>query len=139
VVVLLLCGTIVLIGGISLFQNSQGASTDAIKVVDQFMQAGVRKDSVAGFTLFSPKVQNQQITQTGIATLFTSHEEYFTKYASVKQDSFGVTSGTSGVTASLEGTISYTGRPDRKFTATLAKENDQWRLIGVRLLEEVGT
>jgi hypothetical protein len=138
VVALLLCGSIVLVGGISLFQNSQSASTDAIKVVDQFMQAGVRKDAAAGFALFSPKVQNQQITQNGIATLFTTHEEYFTKYASVKQDSFGVTSGTSGVAASLEGTISYTGRPDRKFAATLAKENEQWRLIGIRLLEEVG-
>jgi hypothetical protein len=138
VVVLLLCAGIVVVGSISLFLNSQSAAIDAIKVVDQFMQAGVRKDATAGFALFSPKVQNQQITQTGIATLFTTHEEYFTKYASVKQDSFGVTSGTSGVTASLEGIISYTGRPDRKFAATLAKENDQWRLVGIRLLEEVG-
>src|SRR5205085_9694523 len=96
------------------------------------------KDCAAGFALFSSSVQNQQITQDGIATLFTSHEEYFTKYASIKQDSFGVTSGTSGVTASLEGVISYIGRPNRKFAATLAKENDQWRLVGIRLLEEVG-
>ena len=135
---MLLCAVIMVVAGISLFGNSQSAATDTIKVVDQFMRAGVRKDATAGFALFSPKVQNQQVTEDGIVTLFTSHEEYFTKYTSVKQDSFGVTSGTSGVTASLEGVISYTGRPDRRFTATLAKENDQWKLIGIRLLEEVG-
>lgn len=137
-IVLVLCTGIAILAGINLFQNSQSAATDAIKVVDQFMQAGVRKDAATGFALFSPKVQNQQITQNGIATLFTSHEEYFTNYASAKQGSFGVTAGTTGVTASLEGAISYTGRPDRKFAATLAKENDQWRLIGISLLEEVG-
>ncbi len=137
-VVLLLCGGIVVVGGINLFQNSQSAATDAIKVIDQFMQAGARKDAQAGFALFSPTVQNQQITQNGIATLFTTHEEYFANYASLKQDSFGVTSGTSGVTASLEGIISYTERPDRKFAATLTKEDGQWKLVGIRLLEEVG-
>jgi len=106
--------------------------------VDQFLQAGARKDASAGFLLFSPTVRDQQVTQDGIAKLFTAHEEYFANYTKVKQDSFNVMSGTTGVTASLEGIISYNGRPDRKFAATLVKENDQWKLIGIRLLEEVG-
>lgn len=133
-----ICAGIIVVGGVSLFQNSQSTATDAIKVVDQFLQAGARKDVSAGFMLFSPTVRDQQVTQDGIAKLFTAHAEYFANYTIVTQDSFNITSGTNGVTASLEGLISYNGRPDRKFTATLIKENDGWKLIGIRLLEELG-
>ena len=138
VIIALLCGGIIVVGGISLFQNSQSAATDAIKVVDRFLQAGARKDASAGFLLFSETVRDQQVTQEGIAKLFTEHKEYFADYSQVKQDSFNVTSGTNGVTASLEGSISYNGHPNRKFTATLVKEDNGWKLIGIRLLDELG-
>lgn len=138
VFIALLCTGITVVSWISLFQNSQSATTEAIKVVDQFLQVGARKNASVGFLFFSSTVRDRQVTQDGIAKLFTVHEEYFADYTEVKQDSFSVTSGTSGVTTSLEGLISYNGHPDRKVTATLVKEDDGWKLIGIRLLEQLG-
>jgi hypothetical protein len=136
--VLLLCAIIAIVGGFRLFQTSQGATEETLKVVDQFMHAGERKDAATALNLFSPTARDQVVTLQGLAELFATHEEYFTNYIRIQQTSFHINAGTNATTVSLEGAISYDGRPDRKFAATLTKEGEQWKLTGIRLLEEVG-
>jgi hypothetical protein len=48
-----------------------------------------------------------------------------------------LTTGTQGTTASLAGRI-VADRPAPRFTATLLKEEGQWRLVSLRLADGVG-
>jgi hypothetical protein len=136
-VILCLAGT--LVGGIGLFQNSQQESNGAIKVVDQFMQDGVHKDPGAGINLFSQTARDQGVTQDSIAKLFNVRNDLFQGYKSLQQETFNIQSGTQGTIASLAGTVSYTGQADKKFTATLRKEDGQWKLVSIRFPEGVGS
>jgi hypothetical protein len=138
-VLIILCVVGTIVGGIGLFQNFQQESNGAIKVVEQFMQDGVQKDSGAGFNLFSQTARDQGVTQDSIAKLFNTRNDLFHGYKSVQQETFNIQSGTQGTTASLSGTISYTGQPDKKFSATLRKEDGQWKLVSIRFPEGVGS
>jgi hypothetical protein len=102
------------------------------------MRAGAHNDSPSAPALFAQVARDQGVTQESIATLFATRRDMFDGYRAVQQTTFFVQAGTQGTTATLEGTVSYSGRPDRPFAATLRKADGQWKLVSIRFPEGLG-
>lgn len=139
--VLILClaaGGFAIVGGVQLVQNLQQETGAVTQVLGQFMQAGERNDAGAGYALFASSVRGQ-VSQTDITSLFQNHREFFNGYQAVQTQNFRINTTTgSGTTAVFDGSITYTGRGAVPFTATLRKENNQWRLTQFQFQEGVG-
>ena len=121
--------------GILGIKSVAGDAGAANAVVVQFMAAGAMDDPQSGYALFAPTATT---TQRDVATLFSSHPDYFQGYTGLQQDSFNIFSGTGGTTATIGGRVTYTGRAAMGYTAHLIKTGGQWRLVSVQLAEGVG-
>lgn len=135
-VLLVACCGIAAFSGFRLFQTAQGEVDQTIVTIDQFMHAGVQRDIPAATSLFA---SSADVSTPDINTLFNERADVFAGYTQARQTSFNINTGTSGTIARIEGTLSYTAHADRKFSATLRKENKQWRIVRIEFSEGVGT
>ncbi|MBK9940666.1 MAG: hypothetical protein IPP13_03475 [Kouleothrix sp.] len=133
--VLIACCAIAGFGGFRLFQTLQGEADQAILTIDQFMRAGMHRDIPAAMRLFAPSAG---VATTDLNRLFEERADAFVGFTQAHQTSFNVQSDTSGTTARISGTLSYTGHADRGFSATLRKERGAWLLISIQFSDGVG-
>lgn len=137
VVLLGICAGVIFFGGSRLFQTAQRATAEATAVVDQFMRAGATNDSAAAFALFGQTARTQNVTQEQIADLFTTRRDVFQDYQETQAGGWRIQTTPQGTQALLAGTMQAGGQ-SRRFAATLANENGQWKLVNIEFPEGVG-
>ena len=118
----ILIGTIVVP---SLMQFFSGVNT----VITEFMEAGAAKNVEAAYACWSP----QSITEEEIDEYIESNYGVFAGYERVALNSqSGQSSG--GISeAYVKGDIIYTGDKRLPLEASLVKDNDVWKITGVRI------
>ena len=135
----ILCCGLSLFGGFQRFQDLQ-AESDAIQpTLRAFLDAGERGDTAAALACFADDA-TAQVTAADLERLFQARPEIFAASAEVTITTINVTRSTAGTVATVAGTISYaSGAPQRRYTATLRKQGEQWRLVSIQFPEGVGS
>lgn len=134
--VLVACCAIGGLGGFRLFQTVQGETDQAILTIDQFMRAGEKRDIPAALQLFAPSAA---VSNADLSRLFEERADAFAGFTEARQTGFNIQSGTTGTTAQISGTLSYTAHADRSFSATLRKEQGQWKLVSIEFSDGIGS
>jgi len=131
-------GSIVVVGillGVmlpNLLQFFSGVNT----VIAEFMEAGVARNVEAAYACWSP----QSVTEEEIAGYIESSYDVFAGYERVDLNSQSGQSGGGISEAYVKGAIIYTGGQRLPLEASLVKDNDVWRITGVRIgSTEAGT
>lgn len=104
---------------------------DAVNTVNAFLDAGARNDPVAAVAMVSQQQAADGKMLTDIATLFRDKPEFFQDRASTDLLSWKATWSTQGNRMELGGRITYSDGTLRDYSATLAKEGEAWRLLGI--------
>jgi hypothetical protein len=127
-------GVVLLLGVMlpNLMQFFSGVNT----VIAEFMEAGVARDVEAAYACWSL----QSVTEEEIAGYIESSYDVFADYERVDLNSQSGQSDGGISEAYVKGAIIYTGGQRLPLEASLVKDNDVWRITGVRIgSTEAGT
>jgi hypothetical protein len=130
------CIAAVVFGGVTAFQRSQREADAALAVIKEFMAAGAQEDAAAGVALFDPSAS---VTRERVAQLFAERRDVFQGSPEVAQESFTIYRGTNGITAALQGAITYPNQPAKRFAAQLRQTEGRWRLTSIQFADSLGS
>ncbi|MFO7168368.1 MAG: hypothetical protein DIU80_010120 [Chloroflexota bacterium] len=130
-------GAFIAFGGVTAYQSAWREADTALEVVQAFMDAGAAGDAAAGYALFDP---GASVTEESVAQLFAERSDVFQGSPTVALERFTVHNETNGISASLEGKITYVGdRPVRKLEASLRRVDERWRLVSIQFADSLGS
>jgi hypothetical protein len=109
----------------NLLQFFSGVNT----VIAEFMEAGVARNVEAAYACWSP----QSVTEEEIAGYIESSYDVFAGYERVDINSRSGQSGGGVDSCHARGAIIYTGGKRLLLEAQLVKENDVWKITGIRI------
>jgi hypothetical protein len=99
-------------------------------VITKFMKAGAARNMGAAYACWSP----YSATEEDIAEFIESRYEVFAGYERLAIGDQGTRSGVGGITeGDVSGDIIYSGDQRLPLGARLVKENDVWKIIGIRI------
>jgi len=99
-------------------------------VITKFMKAGAARNMGAAYACWSP----HSATEEDIAEFIESRYEVFGGYEGLTINDQGTRSGVGGITeGDVSGDIIYSGDQRLPLGARLVKENDVWKIIGIRI------
>lgn len=131
------CGLSVF-GGFQLFRSLQVEREAILPALQAFLEAGERQDASAAMALFTSDTATQ-VSVDDLARLFEERPELFADFTDVAAETINVTRGTVGIVARLEGFVTYASTtPQRRYTATLRKEADTWKLVSIQFPDGIG-
>jgi hypothetical protein len=99
-------------------------------VITEFMEAGAARNVGAAYDCWSP----HSATEEDIAGFIESSYDIFAGYERLTISDQWTRSGVGGITeGDVSGAIIYTGDQRLPLGARLVKENDVWKIIGIRI------
>jgi hypothetical protein len=121
VVVGILIGTIV---------PSLGRFFSEVKpVITEFMEAGVARDVEAAYACWSP----QSVTEEEIAEFIESSYDLFAGYERLTINIWNGQSSGGTTTCYVSGAVIYTGDQSLPLEASLTKESEVWKILGIQV------
>jgi hypothetical protein len=99
-------------------------------VITKFMKAGAARNVGAAYACWS----SHSATEEDIAEFIESRYEVFAGYERLTISDQGTRSGVGGITeGDVSGDIIYSGNQRLPLGARMVKENDVWKIIGIRI------
>ena len=129
--VIALVGVVILIVGIvtsctQLFEGFSGVKP----VIAEFMEAGEARNVTAAYACWSP----QSATEEEIAGYIESnYDDVFAGYERLNINRWSGESSAGITTCYVSGAVIYTGDQSLPLEASLVKDNDVWKITGVRI------
>ena len=109
----------------NLLQFFSGVNT----VIAEFMEAGVARNVEAAYACWSP----QSVTEEEIAGYIESSYDVFAGYERLDINSQSGKTGGGVDSCHARGAVIYTGGQRLTLEAQLVKENDVWKITGIRI------
>jgi hypothetical protein len=124
-------------GLVGIVEAVRRETTEAVAVVDEYLTAGAGRDSAAGSRLFASEVGRGAMSAERLDRYFAARADLFEGYQAARWDGFDITEVPGSATMTLRGAVVYRDR-SRRFEAALIKIDRRWRLLSMRILDEIG-
>ncbi len=98
--------------------------TEAEPVIKEFMEAGVAKEVDRAYACWS----SQAITKEQIVDMVENQYSLFAGFEALTYSGWSVTTSTESTTGIIQGSITYTDRPEMHFEARVIKQEEVFKL-----------
>jgi hypothetical protein len=125
-----LAGVVVLIVGIVGIVSGMGQFFSGVEpVIAEFMEAAEANNTEAAYACWSP----QSVTEEEIAGLIESSYDVFAGYERLNINYWSGHSGGGTTTCYGSGAVIYTGDQSLPLEASLTKESEVWKIVGIQI------
>jgi len=125
-----LVGVVVLIVGIVGIVSGMGQFFSGVEpVITEFMEAGVGNNSEAAYACWSP----QSVTEEEIVEFIENSYDVFAGYERLNINQWNGQSGGGTTTCYVSGAVIYTGDQSLPLEASLTKESEVWKIVGIQV------